>query len=428
MRTFLIICFGQLVSMIGSGLTGFALGVWVYRQTGSVTHFMLISLFAKLPEILISPLAGVITDRLNRRLVMILSDSGAAVCTLILATLYWTDSLTLWHIYTINAATSCFTAFQYPAYTSATSLIVPREKLGKASGLSQVAEASAQLASPIMAGALMEIIGLHGVFLIDAATFLFALVTLLVTRIPDAKTSANGFEKKSLLREAAFGWRYIVKRRGLVAMLVFFAINNFLMGMAEALATPLVLSFGSPMLLGAMLSVGGAGMLAGSLAMSVWGGPKRLILGVFAFDFLTGLCILSLGLHTVIPLMCVSVFLLFFGLPIANGCTRVIWQKKVDPEVQGRVFAINRMIMLSSLPLAYLVSGPLSDYLFEPLMADGGALAGSVGRVIGVGPGRGIALMYVILGAATILTTTTAFKYPRLVMIEDELPNFWEKE
>lgn len=424
MGVFLLVWFGQLVSLTGSGLTSFALGVWVYQRTGSVTQFSLILLFAVLPSILISPVAGALVDRWNRRWCMILSDSGAGVITAVLALLLVTGRLEIWHLYLAVGFSSVFKAFQLPAYTASTSLLVPKEHLPRATGMVQSGEATAQLISPLLAGILLGIVQLPGVILIDFVTFLFAVTTLLLVRFPDAKIAAVPKDgKHSLWREAIEGWTYIAVRPGLLVLLIVFAINNFVLGLIEVLFTPLVLSFTSVTVLGTIQSIGGAGMLLGSVVMSVWGGPRPLIRGVFGFAFLNQLCILAFGLRTSAALFALANFFFFFSLPFINGCCDAILLRKVAPTVQGRVFATINMICWSCIPFAYVVAGPLADRIFEPLMVANGILAGSIGQIIGVGSGRGIGLLFITMEALVMLITVAAYRYPRLRLVEDELPD-----
>ncbi|MEG4574237.1 MFS transporter [Microcoleus sp. N3A4] len=424
MRVFLLVWFGQLVSLIGSGLTSFALGVWVYQRTGSVTQFSLILLSAMLPSILISPVAGAFVDRWNRRWCMILSDSGAGITTVAMALLLTTGNLEIWDIYLAVSLSSVCKAFQLPAYTASTALLVPKEQLPRASGMVQSGQACAQLISPLLAGILLGIIQLEGVILMDFATFLFALTTLLFVRFPDAKTAAVPVDgKASLWREAVEGCTYIFVRPGLLALLIIFALNNFVLGMIEVLFTPLVLSFTSVTVLGTIQSIGGAGMLLGSVVMSIWGGPRILIRGVFGFAFLSQLCILALGLRADAALFALAFFLFFFSLPFINGWCDAILLRKVAPDIQGRVFATINMICFSCIPLAYVVAGPLAERIFEPLMATDGLLAGSIGQIIGVGPGRGIGLLFITMEILAIGVTVAVYRYPRLRFVESELPD-----
>ena len=164
MGVFLIVWFGQVISLIGSGLTSFALGVWVYQRTGSVTQFSLILLSAMLPSILISPVAGALVDRWNRRWCMILSDSGPGITTVAIALLLATGSLQIWHIYLAVSLSSVCKAFQLPADTASTSSLVPKEFLPRASGMVKSAEASAQLISPLLASLARELGAFKGLF------------------------------------------------------------------------------------------------------------------------------------------------------------------------------------------------------------------------------------------------------------------------
>ncbi len=423
-RTWLVIWSGQLVSLVGSGLTGFALGVWVYRRTGSVTQFALISMFTTLPGIVFAPIAGALVDRWDRRWAMILSDAGAALCTLSMALLLIADRLEVWHIYLAMALSSTFSAFQWPAYSATTTLLVPPKHLGRANGMVQLSEAIAQIIAPSLAGALIQLVRIQGIILIDLTTFFLALFTLLLVRVPrPGRTVGEKAGQGLLFHEVAYGWKYIRARPGLLGLLLFFAVSNLAMGIVEVLFTPLVLSFTTTAVLGLILSIGGGGFLAGSLLMSVWGGPKRRVYGVLGFNLLTGVALLAAGFPLRVWILAAAAFVVFFGFPLIGGCSQTIWQRKTAPDVQGRVFALRRMISWSSLPLAYLVAGPLVDRVFEPLMAADGPLAGSVGRIIGVGTGRGIGLLYIIMGLLLLLTTLFAYLYPRLREVEVELPD-----
>jgi MFS family permease len=323
------------------------------------------------------------------------------------------------------ALSSTFSAFQWPAYSAATTLLVPKAQYGRASGMVQLGEAVAQIAAPVLAGFLMGFIGIHGVILVDVATFLFALVTLLLVRVPRPETTPEGTAGKgSLLHEAAFGWTYIRVRPGLLGLLLFFAATNFATGMVGVLFTPLVLSFSTVDVLGLLMSIGGLGILAGSLTMSAWGGPRRRILGILGANLLMGAVLFAAGVPPRAWVLGAAAFLYFFSTPVTNGCSQAIWLSKTAPDVQGRVFATRRMIAWASLPLAYVTAGPLADRVFEPLLAEGGQLAGSVGRVIGVGAGRGIGLMFIVLGGMILLTVVAAYLHPRVRNVETELPDF----
>jgi penicillin amidase len=425
---FVLIWLGQLISLTGSGLTGFALGVWYYQKQGSVTQLALFSFFNVVPGVLLSPVAGALVDRWDRRRAMLLSDMGGGLCSLTVWLLlaggqFHLWPLQIWHLYVPVAISSAFSAFRWPAYYAVTTVLVPKQHFGRAGGMIELGPAVSQVIAPALAGVLVVSLGLQAVILVDLATFVFAVVTLLIVRVPRPEATTAGQEGKgSLLHEAAYGWAYIQSRPGLLGLLIFAAATNLTMGFIMVLIIPLVLSFTSASTLGIILSIAGSGMLLGGLVMSIWGGPRRRMSGVLGFTLLGGALLLLGGLRPNVPLVACAAFVFLFGVPIISGCSQAIWLSKVAPDVQGRVFAVRRMIVLSSAPLTRLVVGPLSDNVFEPWLAPGGWLAASVGRIIGTGPGRGIALMLILLGIFNMLVTVIAYFSPRIRNVEDELP------
>lgn len=424
MRTFIIIWSGQLVSLVGSGLTSFALGVWLYQETGSATLFALNMLFFVLPQMALSPFAGALVDRWDRRWAMALSDIGAALSTLFVVLVLQFGQLEVWHVYLATFINASFNTFQWPAYSAVTTLLVPKKHLGRAGGMVQAGQAISQIAAPAIAGALVIAIGLKGVITIDFATCLFAVFTLLVIRVPRPETTAAGHEGRgSLLEEATYGWKYIRARPGLLGLLLYFASFNLLWGIADALLLPMVLALTTADVVGYLSSIVGLGMLAGTLVMSAWGGPKRRVVGVLGGGFLCGLFAMLIGLRPSLPLITGSAFCMLFLFPILNASSQALWQSKVEPDVQGRVFAVRRMIAMSVSPLAYVLAGPLADLVFEPLLAEGGTLAGSVGLLVGVGPGRGIGLLTVLMGVSVTLVSVMAYANPRIRLVEDEIPD-----
>lgn len=424
MRTFLVIWAGQLVSTVGSGLTSFTLGVWIYQETGSVTLFAINMLAFALPNLLVSPFAGALVDRWDRRWAMILSDTGAGLATLSIALLYLTGNLQVWNVILATAVNSAFSTFQWPAYSAVTTLLVPKKQLGRAGGMVQIGEAISQLLAPAAAGALFVTIGIEGVIAIDFVTYLFAVGTLLVVRVPRPERSEAGKEGQgSIWKEAIYGWTYITARAGLLGLLLVFAAFNFVTGLIEPLIMPMLLDMTSAVVLGYVVSIVGLGMLLGTLVMSAWGGPKRRVHGVLGFLMISGFCTSLLGISPLIPVMTAAGFGLMFTMPIINGSSQAIWQSKVDPDVQGRVFSVRRMIAWSTMPLAYIVAGPLADRVFIPLLLEGGALADSVGRVIGVGPGRGTGFMFIVVGAISMLVAALGYLNPHVRDVEDELPD-----
>lgn len=425
-RTFLVVWLGQVVSQLGSSMTGFALGVWVYQETGSATGFALTLLFNMLPKAVLAPVAGVIADRYDRRRIMIWADTGAGVATVLTAILFLSGQLEVWHIYLLTAINAGFSAMQGPAFGAAVTQLVRKEQLGRANGLMQLGQGIAQIAAPLLAGLLVVSVGLWGVLLADMATFFFAVATLILVRFPAYRRTDDGTgegQNESWRKQIWRGFCYLWTRPGLMGLVLLFAIVNFFIGVAEAVLTPLILSFASPDTLGVILTVGGLGLLVGSLVMSSWGGGKRKVLAIFGADALLGVAVIAAGLTISIPVVTGAMFVAFFCVPIVIAGSQAVLQAKVAPAVQGRVLALNMMLNTAAFAAAFLLSGPLADRLFEPIMSSNGLLAGTAGQLIGVGPGRGMGLMFVIMGLLAVAAAVSAFAYPRIRNVETELPD-----
>jgi MFS family permease len=426
MLNFVLTWIGQTISTVGSDMTEFALGVWVYKQTGSVTQFALISLCIYLPRVILSPIAGVLVDRSDRRFWMIASDSAGWVITLTAMLLTHFNSLEVWHIYLAVIAKSSFNAFQIPAYTASVPLLVPPHQLARANGMVQATRATAKITSPVVAAFLVEIIKIQGILLIDSVTFVIALITLLIVRFPTVKKNTSSFAQTNFSQfylEILTGWNYIKSRKGLVGLLGLFSVINFTEGVLQVLFWPLILSFSSSKSLGIILFISGLGMLMGSIVMTTWGGPKRRIYAIFSLVPFQGLLLLLGGIRPSLILAAIGAFGYLFATPIIISCNQTIWQTKIPPKLQGRVFALQQMLEKLLAIMAYIISGPLTDRIFEPLMAEHGFLANSVGRIMGVGSGRGIGLFFVLIGILNIAITYICSRSPRIRRVEQELPD-----
>ncbi len=421
LRSFYSIWFGQLISQIGSGLTTFSLSVWVYQKTGSVTQFSLLLLVSLLPRLVLAPLIGSLVDRWDRRKTMLLGDTGAGLCTFVIALLFWSDSLQVWHLYVILAMSNASATFQSIAWSSSVALMVPLDKLGRANGLLQLGQALQPLLAPLLAAFLMGIIGVHGVVLIDFTTFLIAMCLLLFSRIPKPPKSSE--PPKSILGDITFGWHYLKARPGLVGLVGFAFMGNFSVGITNALLLPLILTFASVKAAGTIEMLAGIGMLAGTIILGVWGGPTKKINGVLGFGSLLGVGMMLIGVQQSVLMIGIGIFFAMFVMAFVNGCSMVLFQSKVAPEVQGRLFAFVGMAVESSILLAYPLSGPLADQVFEPLLMADGALAQSLGPFLGTGKGRGMGLMLMVAGLMPILGALFGFLNPRVRHLEAEIPD-----
>jgi DHA3 family macrolide efflux protein-like MFS transporter len=423
-RSFLIVWLGQLISVIGTSMTGFALIVWVYQQTGQVTQVALLSFFLIAPGILISPLAGVVVDRRDRRLVMLACDLAGAACSLVIAVLLLAGQLAVWHVYVATAVLACAAAFQWPAYSAAVTLLVPKRHLARASGMVQTAQGLAQLLAPLLAGFFIASLGIQAVILCDLATFLVAVGTLMAVRFPAPPESAAGREARgSIWKEAVYGLRYIYARPGLLGLLLMIAASNLFQGYVMVLAAPFLLARTSPAMVGLLSSIAGSGMLAGALAMSAWGGPRRRVYGVLGALTLSGICMVVVGLWSRPVVFAVLGFGFLASIPVLSSCSQAIWQAKVEPDVQGKVFAIRLMIASSFTPLAYLSAGPLVDRVLTPLLTSGSAFATAFNRWAGGGAQGGISLLFVIVGLLSMGVAAAGLLVRRIRLLEDQIPD-----
>lgn len=301
--------------------------------------------------------------------------------------------------------------------------------MGRASGMTQLSEALSQLIAPAAAGALLVTKDMGFIFMVDFGTLLLAVLTLVMVRIPSPLPVDEPEEdKQSIWSQAGFGWRYIVARPGLLGLLVFFSTVNFFTAMMSPLLFPMILEFTDEKVLGFLSSIVGVGMLVGTAVMSVWGGPRNRVHGVLGPTLIVALGVAMLGLRESIPLVAIAGFMFMFVLPILNGSSQALWQSKVEASLQGRVFTVRRMLAVSAAPLAYVIVGPLADHVFEPLMTPGGLLSDSVGQLIGVGDGRGYALLMILIGVMLAAATTIAYLNPRVRNIENEIPDAVQEE
>jgi MFS family permease len=427
MGTFIFIWIGQAISLLGSSMTQFALTIWAYQITGEATALALVAFFSYAPVVLVSPLAGALVDRWNRKLVMMLSDLAAGLSTIVVLFLYSTGRLEIWHLYITGAFAGVFGAFQFPAFSAAMSLMVPKEQYTRANGLVSLAESATIIVAPVLAGILLTIIGISGIMVIDIVTFVFAVLAVAVVFIPEPTESAAGRAARgSLWRESIYGFQYIWARKSLLGIQLMFTISNFFFSIGVVLVAPMILARtgNNELALGTVQSALGVGGVVGAALLSSWGGPQRRIhnvLGGFILCSLLGQCIMGVG--QTVPVWALAAFCAMFFMPFINGGNQSIWQSKVAPDVQGRVFATRRLIAQVSGPLGMLIAGPLADRVFEPAMQVGGRWAPLFGGLVGVGPGAGMGLIMVIVGLLGATSGIIGYAIRTIRNAEEILPD-----
>ena len=426
MKGFTVVWLGQIVSVLASGMTGFALSLWIYDQTKSAMAFAGMQVAFIVPFLLMSLVAGVWVDRYNRKLMMMVSDFAAVLGTIIVLTLYSMDLLEFWHLYIVNFLIGIGNTFQWPAYSAAISTMVPKEQYGRANGLMSVMEAGPGVLAPLMAGALLPVIGFQGVLVIDLVTFVFAIGALLVVHIPQPKTTVEGQEKSgSLFGEAWYGFQYIFERRSLLGLQLIFLFGNLFSGLFFTVLAPMVLARtgSNELIFGTVQSTMAIGGLAGGIIMSAWGGFKRRVHGVLlGWMFASfGAAFLGIGRGLVVWIPAAIISMIFSAL--INTSNQAIWQAKVAPDLQGRVFSARRLIAWFTQPIAPLIAGALADYWLEPAMMGGTTMSSLFGWLVGSGEGAGMGLLVVFSGVAAGLVGFSGYLIPAIRNAEDILPD-----
>jgi len=342
--------------------------------------------------------------------------------TLSLYLLFSNGLLELWHLYLAALTTSTLGIFQRLAYQASVAVLVPREHLSRANALVQTAESFSGIISPILGGLLFVAIGINGIFIVDFVTFLVAAGTLLIVRIPSPKSAE--VKRHSLLSDIRQGFDFLKERNGLVSLALFIAMLNALVSSCAVLITPMLLSFATPQVLGFVQAASSVGLLLGGIWISVWGGPKRKVLGICLAALGSGLGLAFTGVRQDPIWIAAGLFIFLFPITLINASIRAIVQTKVPATMQGRVFSLVFTLARLGVPLGLLAAGPLADQVFEPAMRIGGGLAATfVGQVLGVGPGRGIGLMFVLAGLGMLVVTLFMYSYPRMRLVEKELPD-----
>ena len=425
---FSIVWLGQLVSMSGSGMTRFALTIWVYEETGQATALALVAIFSFAPAIFFSPIAGAIVDRVSRKRVMIASDLAAGLSTVALLVLFSTGHLEIWHLWATGFFASAFESFQFPAYSAAITTMVKKKHYTRANAMLGMVHSASTIIAPALGAGLLHIIGIGGIMIIDIATFVFAIGMLLLVVIPNpTETAAGRASRGTLFQESIFGFRYIFSNRSLLGLLLIFFTTNLTFGLTMILLAPMILdrTVNNEVILGTTMVMFGVGGVVGGLVVAAWGGFKRRIHGV-----LLGLVLLSvfgqivIGVGQSFPVWAVGAFLAMFFMPLVNGSSQAIWQAKVSPDIQGKVFATRRLIAQISSPVAMILGGRLADAVFEPAMASGGRFAQFFRPLVGAGDGSGMALIFVFSGIVGVIAALIGYLVPVIRDVETLLPDY----
>lgn len=424
LRTFYTLVLTQAFSQIGSKISSLAVAIWIFEQTSSATPLALTGFFMILPILLASTISGVLADRWDRRLVLVLADVGQAAGTVLLFVLLLAGDLQLWHLYLVAFVQSLFGTFQGPAFQASITLLVPDHQRDRANALQQISGPAAGIIAPVLAGWVYALVGLHGAILIDLFTFIAAIVVVCLSDIPRPETSAEGRAASgSVWKEALGGARYLWQKRPLFYLQVHMALVNFFLGGAGALIAAYVLArTGSEAALGMLLGCMNLGAVVGGLVMGLWGGTRSRIRTLMLAIMMLGGFMGFTGLAHAPWLIAMTLFGLYFPLPIASATHAAIMQAKVPPDMQGRVFAAGSQVSLLLLPQAYLGVGPLADRVFEPAVGQPGWEI--VAPLVGSTFGSGMGLLIILGGGFTVLVTLLVYTLPAVRHLDLRLPDY----
>jgi MFS family permease len=424
---FTIVWLGQIVSVLASYMSNFALTIWAFQKTNSATVLGLMGFSFILPFLLISPFAGAMVDRYNRKLMMMVSDLGAVLATAAILLLNAGGHLQIWHLYVTSAIYGMSGTFQWPAYMAAISTMVSKEQYGRANGMMSLIESGPGVFSPLLAGALLPVIGLTGILVIDVATFFLAIGALLVVHVPQPERTQEGRAGEgNFLKESFFGFRYIFDRPSLLSLLVVFLFLNMTGGLAQSLLAPMVLlrTHNNSAILGAVEATFAIGGVLGGVIVSLRGGFKKRIPGMllgWVMYAVFGLFLFGLGRS--FNFWITVALLASINFPLTQSASNAIWQAKVAPDLQGRVFSARRLIAWVTDPIMPIAAGLLADYVMEPAMQTDSALAGAFGWLVGTGPGSGMALQFMLAGLLYLAVVVVACFNPAVRNVETILPD-----
>ena len=418
-RKFMVLWTGDIIASIGSGLTAFALGVYVFQLTGNATDVALVTLCAFLPSVLLSPIAGVLADRFDRRLMMILGDGLSALGLLYILLCVLSGQVAMWQIYLGVSASSVFTALLEPSYKATITDLLTPEEFAKASGLVQLAGSAKFLLSPFIAGFLLSFTGIETILILDIATLAITLPVTLFIKRALARTERTAREKQSFWRDFVDGWQAITVHRGVLAVILLISVATFYIGFLQTLFTPLMLGMTDARTLGVVESVSAIGMLVSSLLLGMVSVTKRYVRQLVVGLGAAGLFIAMMGLRPNVWMIGIFAFLFFAALPFVNTSADVLVRRNIPDDRQGRAWGLIGILSQLGYIVAYCVSGLLADRVFNPLLAQGGAWAGTVGRVVGVGEGRGIGLLLIVSGALLAVLALAIGRVGSIRALED---------
>lgn len=421
-KNYILLLIGQTISQLGSSMTGFAVVIWAYSSTGQVMASSLPAICSTIPYLAVSLLGGAVADNRNKKKIMLICDSVAAVGSVALFLCSWLNVLHIWILSIINIVNGFMNAFQGPASQVAVTLLVEKEDYAKAGGIQSAFGAIVGMLNPILAAALLSIGGLRLVLGVDLLTFFFAFFTLLLfIKIPDCVTENQKVSGKELRESMQEGVLFLKQQKSILFLLILYGVLEFVGAISfDSMYSPLLLARtgNNEIVVGIVSATAAAGGLLASLVLSLAkpSGKKVSVMFLGSFLCLGGIMLFGMGRSLLwwCPVVCLGCF----GSPIYQTYQAVILREKVPVSMQGRMFSLQGMITQSLAPLGYLMGAVLADYVFEPFMLRQGALQELCGKLTGRGKGSGIGLMFVIAGAVGMIILIFLRNHHHIKMLE----------
>lgn len=400
MAAFTVIWSGQLVSAVGTRMTNFALGVWVWQQSNSASDLALMTVFAFGATVVASPIAGSLVDRWNRRLTVIMSDLGSGVATLGALLLFATGTASLWPLIAVNTVMGAFLAFQYPAIAATITTMVAKEQYPRANAMLSMARSIPAIFAFLAAGALLSVASIETIIVLDVLSYVVGIGTVFLVALPEVGRG-SGAATRSFLPNLLAGFRVLGSDRGLVGLQAVLFVISLVSAVGFIVITPMVLVHtGSEWQLGMVNTVGAVGGVLGALVVSAVRPPHRKVLWILAFVLAFSLGRVAMGAGDTLVVWSAAWLFSWLCVPFIEAYSQSVWQQKTDPAVQGRLFGAIQLLSQLGFVVGFTVTGPLVDRVFEPLMRPGATLAQLFGSLTGVGPGAGMRLVFILSGVA----------------------------
>ncbi len=423
-RSFYLITLTQVLSLIGSHMTGIALGIRIFNDTGNSTPLLLASFFGSLPLMCGGSFAGVLVDRWNRRTVLIITDIVAGFGTLMLLISFQTGSFQIWHLYLVSLLCGSMGMFQRPAMEASVTMMVPENHRDRANALRQITGPAAGMIAPVITGFIYIFTGVTGIMLIDLVTCFVAVFVISLIRIPQPKRTEEGNSSSgTVMKEFRGGIQFLLHRRVLIVLMVMSSVINFFLYGPMNLFTPYILTLtGSEKLLGLLLGFMNGGFVLGGILVSIFGGTRPRIHGIMIGLLIRAAVMVLVGFSRTPVMLGISLFFLFFAEPLIDASNMSLWQSKIPPDMQGRVFSILYQLMYIATPLSLALTGPLVDNYLEPAVGTKGWAF--IAPLVGNQPGSGMGLLMIISGILMFLMTAIMYAWPKTRSLEIDLPDY----